>query len=145
MAGVSISVLNALINFERSSMIFMSAIIPSLFIFPFIPCINKVVSSVNMVMTVFMINCNSSWPFCPFAEAVISPIGLPVKIFVETHHSIAFFSPLGILKTYSGVQIIIPSAFSIFFLNLIISFGKLFTESSGSKCGSVFKSLKKKT
>lgn len=34
---------------------------------------------------------------------------------VDTHHSMAFFKPLGILKTYSGVQIKILSAFSISF------------------------------
>jgi len=87
------------------------------------PSISKVVSSVNLAIIVFIINCNSSCAFCPLAEAVINPVGLSEKTVVEIHHSIAFFNPLGILKTYSGVQIIIPSAFSIFSLNSIICFG----------------------
>ena len=78
---------------------------------PFMPEISKIVSAVNFDMAVFIINCNSSCAFCPLAEAVINPHGLFVKIVVEIHHSIAFFSPLGILKIYSGVQIIIPSEF----------------------------------
>src|SRR5690606_41713023 len=67
--------------------------------------------------------------------------GLSEKIVVEIHHSIAFFSPLGMLKIYSGVQIIIPSDCSMYFLNSIICLGGLFAESSGSKCGKVFKLL----
>jgi hypothetical protein len=55
-----------------------------------------------------MIICNSSCPFLPFAEAVIRPLGLPAKTTVAMQHSMAFFSPPGILKIYSGVQIIIP-------------------------------------
>ena len=59
----------------------------------------------------------------------MSPVGLSENIIVEMHHSIAFFSPLGILKTYSGVLMIIPSASSILCLNSSISFGGLSVES----------------
>lgn len=100
------------------------------------------VSAVNLAISVCMINCNSSCPFSPLAEAVISPIGLSENTVVDTHHLIAFLSPLGILKTYSGVQMTIPSAFSILCLNVIIASGVLLTESSGSKCGSVLRPLK---
>jgi len=101
-----------------------------------------VVSSVNFVMIVFIISCSSWCAFLPSAEAVINPTGLSENTVVETHHSIAFFNPLGILNTYSGVQINIPSALSIAFRNSTISFGGESIDNSGSKCGSLFRSLK---
>jgi hypothetical protein len=55
----------------------------------------------------------------------MSPVGLLVKTVVETHHSIAFFNPLGILKIYSGVQISIPSVLSMLFLKAMIDEGGL--------------------
>ncbi|MNY47682.1 hypothetical protein D3C86_1829680 [compost metagenome] len=73
---------------------------------------------------------------------VISPNGFSVNKVIETHHSIAFFSPLGILKTYSDVQIIIPSAFSISFLKFKIALRVSGIERSVSKCRSDFSSLK---
>ena len=73
------------------------------------------------------------FPFAPLAEAVIIPTGLSEKIMVDTDHSNRFFKPLGIEKTYSGVQIIIPSAFAILARNWTISAGVFSTESSGTK------------
>ena len=67
---------------------------------------------------------------------------MSVNIVVEMHHSIAFLSPLGMLYTYSGVQMISPSDSSITFRNATIAAGGLFAESSGSKCGSDLRSLK---
>lgn len=61
---------------------------------------------------------------------------------METHHSKAFFNPLGILKTYLGVQMMMPAAVSIFFRKPTISFGGLSAESSGSKWGRAFQILK---
>lgn len=110
--------------------------------FPLIPCMSRVVSSSKFAIAVFMINCNSVCHFCPFPEAVISPTGFPENTVVAIHHSIAFFRPLGILKTYSGVHMITPSAWSIDFRNFCIEIGGLLMESSGSKCGSSFKSWK---
>ena len=92
-------------------------------------------SGVYFVIRVFIISCNSSCAFLPFAEAVIRPTGLSENTVVETHHSMAFLSPLGILKTYSGVQIRIPSASSMFRLKFKIDVGVSLTESSGSKWG----------
>lgn len=96
-------------KFTSSSFVFVSSKVPSLFTLPFMPFINKVVLSLKIVSTVFIINLSSSCPFSPDAEAVINPIGFFEKTVVETHHSIAFFKPLGILNTYSGVQIKIAS------------------------------------
>ncbi len=82
---------------------------------------------------VFIINCNSSWPFCPCADAVTKPTGLFENTVVATHHSIAFFNPLGILKIYSGVQMMIPSAFKISSLKSNIFCGVLSMDNSGLK------------
>lgn len=112
------------------------------FILPFIPCINSVVSLVKFDISVFITNINFSCAFSPFAAAVIRAVGLSKKIVVATHHSIAFFSPLGILKTYSGVHIKIPYDALIIFLKSAIDSGGLFIDKSGSKCGSSFRSLK---
>ncbi len=56
------------------------------------------------------------------------PIGLSENTVVATHHSIAFLSPLGILKIYSGVQINTPSAFSMLCLKSTTALGGLSEE-----------------
>ncbi len=74
-------------------------------------------------MAVFIINCNDSCPTSPLAEAVINPVGFSEKTVVAMHHSIAFFKPLGMLNTYSGVQMRMPSACAIRRLKSTTSIG----------------------
>ena len=69
-----------------------------------------------MAITVFNISYNSSYPFSPLDEAVMSPVGLFENTVVETLHSMALLSPLGILKIYSCVQNKITSSSSMLYL-----------------------------
>ncbi len=133
-------VVRAMRNFSNSDCVWEFTI--PCWTFPLIPEINKVVSFVKVAIKVFINSCSSSCPFSPWAEAVIKPQGFSEKTVVETHHSMAFFKPEGMLKTYSGVQITTPSACSINALKAVISGGVLFTDNSGSKCGRDFNSLK---
>lgn len=57
-----------------------------------------------------MTNSKDSCAFSPELEAVIKAVGLSENTVVETVHSMAFFKMPGRLNTYSGVQMITPSA-----------------------------------
>ncbi len=120
----------------RESAVALSVISPVLpFTFPFTPLINKQLSEVNFPIRVPIINWIDSCAFSPEAAAVISAKGLSVKTVVETVHSMAFFNAPGRLKTYSGVQMMTPSAASTFRLKPITLSGICPFSRSGLKCG----------
>ena len=127
--------MKSFINPSISCNVLESLISPSEFNLPLAALTIIFEFSPTFAPIVFKIKSNDSNALSPEAAAMIKAVGLLEKTTVETVHSSAFFNAPGKLKTYSGAEIIIPSASSISWRRYFTATGGSTVSKSELKCG----------